>query len=83
MRLVCDNYVIHDPYLSVLLPVINSNAGVTRITCSASATGSITCFFYVRKLRFLRKVRIRIIRTIRKMRTYFSIVTISHNQWLK
>ena len=57
MRLVCDNYVIHDPYLSVLLPVINSNAGVTRITSSASATDSITCYFYVRKLRFLRKVR--------------------------
>ena len=37
--------------------LINSNDGVTRITSSASATDSITCYFYVRKLRFLRKVR--------------------------
>ena len=49
----------------------------------ASVTTSYLVYCYLRKLRFLRKVRIRIIRTIRKLRTYFSIVTISHNQWLK
>ena len=48
MRSVCDNYVIQTTSMEHMQ---------TRITSTASATTPITYNFYLRKLRFLRKVR--------------------------
>ena len=48
MRSVCDNYVIQTTSIKHVQ---------TRITSTASATTPITYNFYLRKLRFLRKVR--------------------------
>ena len=48
MRLVCDNYVIQTTSMEHVQ---------TRITSTASALPPITYNFYLRKLRFLRKVR--------------------------
>ena len=48
MRSVCDNYVIQTTSMEHVQ---------TRITSTASATTSYPYNFYLRKLRFLRKVR--------------------------
>ena len=67
IRLVYDYYVIHFPCLSYPTPIplrsdkkivgLESAASAPRITSTASIANSITCYFYVRRLRFLRKVR--------------------------